>query len=212
MTYHTNIVGNKQDVGCDWTGRSYDAPEREPGTLVSDHECARRQIDAVTARGRGFLHCLQIVEVVAKNGTPRKEIYRRARREYNRNRRMLQSGLVRYETLDERPATVRIAPVASPSRRPSGHAPRAHRHSTRSTAASGSSGESDDGGSDSSDSSDGPASLPLIGGNLRNEFHSELSHKQENNINIDLLDRLTLASAGLLAAVVASLILTGCSL
>ena len=84
--------------------------------------------------------------------------------------------------------------------------PRTSRHVARTASASSNSPNDSGGDSDGSDGPDLPAPLPLIGGNLRNEFHSELSHKQENNINIDLLDRLTLASAGLLAAVLASLI------
>ena len=109
------------------------------------------------------------------------------------------------------PAVAVRRPVLS-SRRPSGHAPRTARHSTRSTAASNSPGESDDSGGDSdgSDGPDLPAPLPLIGGNLRNEFRNDNSHKHENNNLIDLLNRLTLGCAGLLAAVVMSLVL-GCS-
>ena len=107
------------------------------------------------------------------------------------------------------PAVAVRRPVRS-SRRPSGHAPRTARHSTRSTT-SNSTGDSSDGGSDSQDSSDGPdlpASLPLIGGNLRNEFRNDNSHKQTNLV--ELSNRLQIASAGLLAAVLASLVL-GCS-
>jgi len=116
------------------------------------------------------------------------------------------SGLVRYETLNETPATVRIAPVTSPSRRPSGHAPRTARHSTRSTAASGSSGESDDGSSDSSSDDPASPSLPLAYDNIdkrRNKLHSENFHCNELS---RLIERLTLGCAGLLAAVLASLI------
>ena len=104
------------------------------------------------------------------------------------------------------PAVAVRRPVLS-SRRPAGHAPRATRHSTRSTT-SNSTGDSSDGGSDSQDSSDGPdlpPQSPLIGGNLRNSSHSELSRKQENNINIDLLDRLQFGSAALLFSALASL-------
>lgn len=93
-----------------------------------------------------------------------------------------------------------------PDVRTSGHAPRSPRHAARSAA----SNSSDDSGGDS-DGPDLPAPLPLIGGNYRNEFHNDNSHKHENNNLIDLLNRLTLGCAGLLAAVVMSLLLTGCS-
>ena len=110
------------------------------------------------------------------------------------------------------PAVVVRRPVLS-SRRPSGHAPRAARHSTRSTAASNSPGESDDSGGDSdgSDGPDLPAPLPLIGGNLRNEFRNDNSHKHENNNLIDLLNRLQFGCAALMFAAVVSLA-AGCSL
>ncbi len=88
--------------------------------------------------------------------------------------------------------------------RPLGHAPRAARRDARS-ASSTSLGSSDDsdGGPDSSDSPDLPASLPLIGGNLRNEFPNNNSHKHRIT---DLIGKLTFGCAGLLAAVLAPLI------
>lgn len=204
MTYHTKIVGNKQDVGCDWTGRSYDAPEREPVTLVSDHECARRAVERAKMRC-SYRHCVRIMELSHPEAS-RAEIERRAKREWRRNLNMVRRNEVHYERLNETPATVRIdvkIPVL-PSR-PVGHAPRTARHSTRSSA-SNSSNDSDDsdGGSDSPEP---PSTLPRNCGGHRNESRNEQSHKYRTT---DLLDKLQLASAALMFAVLASLIM-GCS-
>ncbi len=216
MTNNTSFVGNEQVVGYDpWKNpRPDDAPEPEPVDLPSDCECARREVERANMRGKNFRHTLGVIELFAKSGTPRKEIYRRARREYDRNRRMLLSGLVRYERLDETPAIVRIAPLASPSRRavvrPSGHAPRSARRVAR-TATRNSPGSSDssDGGPDSSDSSDGPASLPLIGGfrNNNNPRKENNSKKQRKQTIVELSNRLELGSAALMFAAVVSLVM-----
>lgn len=182
-----------------------DAPEPEPVDLPSDCECARREVERVSMRGKNFLHTLRVIKLFAKEGTTRKEIYRRARREYDRNRRILQSGLVRYERLNETPATVRIAPVARAVARPvSGHAPRAARRDARSASSTST--------DDSSDGSDGPSdqpetpSLPLAYGNIdkrRNGLHSENFHCNELS---SLIDKLQLESAALMCCALASLI------
>ncbi len=71
-------------------------------------------------------------------------------------------------------------------------------------------GSDDSGDSDGSDGPDLPL-LPLIGGNLRNEFRNDNSHKHENNNLIDLLNRLQFGCAALMFAAVVSLA-AGCSL
>ena len=98
---------------------------------------------------------------------------------------------------DRRPVLSSWRPVV----RASGHAPRSPRRATRSTT-SNSTGDSG-GDSDGSDSPDLPSQLPSKRGGFRNVLHSEHHHKHRIT---DLIDKLTLASAGLLAAVLASLI------
>lgn len=101
--------------------------------------------------------------------------------------------------------------VARPVVVRSGHAPRSSRHAARS-ATSASSGSSDDSDGGSDGPSDQPASPSLLLAydnidkrlNEFNEFHNEQTHKQINLI--DKIDRLQLASAGLLFLALVSLI------
>ena len=93
MGNHIISVGNGQ--GYDLWSNPQVLPEEEP---VDIDETARdRAIDRAKMRS-SYKHALGIVQLFAEEGESKKSIEARARKEWKRNRRMIQRGRVSYET------------------------------------------------------------------------------------------------------------------